>query len=147
MQGTILIKGEKEYCHEFENGTKIYYRRLPLPIFTNLLKEYVTDERTQKPDWQRIFEEGAKYLIRRWENVFEEDGVTLAECNEENISYLYPFVLANIFLLAISHLPTNKDAAVKLANEYAKKGAQTEEAEADDPLAETIPESSPEVSE
>ncbi|MBU0691552.1 hypothetical protein KKH18_07030 [bacterium] len=128
--GLTLIQGKKEFCRELANGARIFYRRLPLPIFVNFVRGNLLDDRTGKTDWQQVAEKGALYAITRWENVFDEDGNTPAECNEENKAMLPPQVLGDISRLAIEHLKESSKEATEFAREIAAEGSP-------DPLANT----------
>ena len=128
--GLTLVQGKKEYGYELGNGAHIFYRRIPLPVFVNLVRTNLVDDRTGKTDWQKVAEQGALNAISRWENVFNEDGTTPAECSDENKLMLPVQVMGVIFGKAIEHLPTNADEAKQYAQELT--GEDTT-----DPLAKT----------
>ena len=86
-------------------------------MFVNLVRTNLIDDRTGKTDWQKVAEKGALYAISRWENVFDEDGTTHAECNDENKLMLPVQIMGAIFGKAIEHLPTNADEAKQYAQE------------------------------
>lgn len=126
--GLTLVQGKKEHCYDLDNGARIFYRRIPLPIFVNLVRTNLVDDRTGKTDWQQVAEKGALHAITRWENVFDEDGTTPAECSDENKLMLPVQVMGAIFGKAIEHLPTNADEAKQYAQELTSEDAA-------DPLA------------
>lgn len=126
--GLTLVQGKKEHCYELGNGAHIFYRRIPLPIFVNLVRTNLVDDRTGKTDWQKVAEQGALYAITRWENVFDEDGITPAECSDENKQLLPVQVVGEIFGKAIEHLPKGTDETKQYAQELTGEDAA-------DPLA------------
>lgn len=110
-RGYTVIRGIEKLRYEFEEtGVIIVYKRIPLPIFKNFVRE-CEDMKTKAVDFDELFCKCFDFAVLAWENVFEEteSGESIpCPCVPENFQFISLEIKGIISAKAIEHIAGNR---------------------------------------